>query len=344
MIESIEQVRSAEVPAALPERLGNWGTVLFASDAIMGILCIAVLAGIGVAASAFLAMASASILALAMGRYRESYAMRPRDEWYQTAAIATTAAPVGMILSLAFGLAWWGALAAALLWLGAAGMSSAALQRMRRGDRSFDPALGTLHHPRHGSRTSFELGVIRCFDAILAIVGLVVTAPLMAYIALRIRREDGDPVLFKQLRVGTDDTDFTLAKFRTMRQDAGSAWARPGDSRITPFGAFLRRSSLDELPQLVNVALGQMSLVGPRPEMREYANRFLKEVPLYSIRHVVRPGMTGWAQLYLPRNLEPGDAPRVVAYDLFYVEHVCVYLYLFCLTKTVCELRSHGAV
>jgi len=344
MLQNIEHVAAAEVPAALPERLGNWGTVLFASDAVTAVLAIAVLAALGAAASGFLALASALTLALAMGRYRVSYAMVPREEWYQTATVAAIAVPVGILLASLFGLLWWGAIVAPLLWLAGAGVASAMLQRMRRGARSFDPAIGTLHHPRHGSGTAFELGIIRCLDTVLAIGGLILTAPLFAYIAYRVRREDGPPVFFTQIRVGSDDSDFTLAKFRTMRKDAGNAWVRPGDSRITPFGTFLRQTSLDELPQLVNVALGQMSLVGPRPEMREYASRFLKEVPLYSIRHVVKPGMTGWAQLHLPRNLEPEDAPQVLAYDLFYVEHVGVYLYLFCLIKTMCELRSHEAV
>jgi lipopolysaccharide/colanic/teichoic acid biosynthesis glycosyltransferase len=344
MIQSVEHVVPTEMPAALPERLGNWGTILLVTDAIASFICIAILAPFGVAAAAFLAMASASMLSLALSRYRVSYGVCPRDEWYQSAAVAMLAAPLGAILAIIFGLTWWGAPASALLWLCGVGGVSAMLQKLRRGGRTYEAAIGTIHHPRHGGGRAFELGLIRCFDIVLSVIGLVVAAPAMAYIALRIHREDGAPVFFTQLRVGCNDSDFMLAKFRTMRQGAGSAWVRPGDERITPFGAFLRRSSLDELPQLVNVMLGQMSLVGPRPEMREYANRFVKEVPRYSLRHMLRPGLTGWAQLHLPRNLEPADVPQVLAYDVFYVEHVGVYLYLFCLIKTACELRSHRAV
>jgi lipopolysaccharide/colanic/teichoic acid biosynthesis glycosyltransferase len=329
---------------ALPERLEHAGTAMMAGDVVFAIISVLLLAPFGGAASAFLALATVFVVGVATGRYRVSFALRPRDEWYQAAAVAIVGALIGTLLALAFALPWWGGLAGTAIWTIGAGAWGAALQRFRRGERSFDPAIERLRHPRRRRSTAFELSIIRCFDAIFASIALVLFAPFFALIALTIRFEDGAPVLFRQRRVGRDDQDFMLGKFRTMRKDAGADWVRPGDARITRRGAFLRRTSLDELPQLVNVALGEMSLVGPRPEMREYADRFNREVPLYSLRHLIRPGLTGWAQLHLPRNLEPKDAPLVLSYDLFYVENVGIYLYLYCLIKTVCELASHRAV
>jgi lipopolysaccharide/colanic/teichoic acid biosynthesis glycosyltransferase len=328
----------------LPERLEHAGTAMMAGDVAFAVAAIVLLAPLGAAASAFLAVALIFVIAVAAGRYRVSFAVRARDEWYQAAAVASLGAVFGMLAALAFGLPWWGALAGAILWTLGAGLWAAALQRIRRGNRSYDAAIERIHHPRKRRSTAFELSIIRCVDVVLAWVALMLFAPLFGLIALAIRLDDGAPVLFRQRRVGRDDQDFTLGKFRTMRSDAGEAWARPGDARITRRGAFLRRTSLDELPQLFNVALGEMSLVGPRPEMREYADRFNREIPLYSLRHLVRPGLTGWAQLHLPRNLAPSDAPQVLSYDLFYVENVGVYLYLYCLIKTVCEFPAHRAV
>ncbi|MGB6985798.1 MAG: sugar transferase [Candidatus Aquilonibacter sp.] len=329
---------------ALPERLEHAGTAMMAGDVAVAVASILLLAPFGGAASAFLALATTFVVAVAAGRYRVSFALRTRDEWYQAGAVASLGALLGLLLALAFGLAWWGALAGAVLWTIGAGAWGAALQRMRRGERSFDPAIERLRHPRRRRSAAIELSIIRLFDVALASIALLVFAPFFALVALTIRLGDGAPVVFQQRRVGRDDQDFMLGKFRTLRNDAGAAWVRPGDTRITPRGAFLRRMSLDELPQLVNVALGDMSLVGPRPEMREYADRFNREIPLYALRHLIRPGLTGWAQLHLPRNLQPGDAPRVLSYDLFYVENVGVYLYLYCLIKTACEFTSQRAV
>ncbi len=169
-------------------------------------------------------------------------------------------------------------------------------------------------------------------------------APVLAMIAVAVWLDCKTPILFLQERIGRDDRAFTMWKFRTMRANASGQWATPGDERITRTGAFLRRSSLDELPQLWNVLRGDMSLVGPRPEMREYADRFNADLQNYSQRHIVRPGLTGWAQIILPRNLQPSDVPSVLVHDLFYVQNVSVYLYMFCLVKTLCECGTHAAV
>jgi len=187
----------------------------------------------------------------------------------------------------------------------------------------------------------FERALIRVLDVVFTVVAGVLLAPVMLAIAVMIRRNDGPPIIFRQVRVGQHDRNFVMLKFRTMREDAGAAWVVPGDDRITPFGAFLRRSSLDELPQLWNVLIGNMSLVGPRPEMRDYVDRFSAEAPTYWQRHLVRPGLTGWAQISLTRNVQPTDMPHVLRSDLFYVENASLYLYLFCLAKTAFELVSH---
>ncbi len=145
--------------------------------------------------------------------------------------------------------------------------------------------------------------------------------PVMLVAAAAITIESGSPVLFRQERMGENGRPFWILKFRTMRHNAGAQWAKPGDDRITRVGALLRRTSLDELPQLFNVLRGEMSIVGPRPEMVTFAASFSRNVPNYEQRHVVPPGITGWAQLYLRRNLDPSEIPGVLPYDLFYVEH-----------------------
>ncbi len=273
-----------------------------------------------------------------------SFALSARDEWYQAAGSALLGGSLATVLCLLLHFPWWAAASSSVLWALGAGAIASALHRARRGADRFDPSSdGT--RPVDVSRSLLpQLGVLRVFDIVIAVVGLVIGAPLIAACALIVAAGDGFPILFKQRRKGRDDKDFVLLKFRTMHKSAGSAWARPGDERITRRGAFLRRTSLDELPQLYNVLVGHMSIVGPRPEMSEYAERFAVELPRYSARHAMRPGLTGWAQLHLQRNLDPSDARRVLAYDLFYIEHASVYLYLFCVVKTACEIFGHDAV
>ncbi|MBV9272170.1 MAG: sugar transferase, partial [Candidatus Eremiobacteraeota bacterium] len=186
--------------------------------------------------------------------------------------------------------------------------------------------------------------LLRSFDIIVATVAAIVFLPMMAAVAAAVYFDSGAPVLFRQERVGRGGTMFRICKFRTMTTDAGANWARPGDSRITRIGAFLRRTSLDELPQIFNVLFGDMSVVGPRPEMQEFAAHFKTEIPHYDERHVVRPGITGWAQLYLKRNLEPSDVPDVLRCDLFYVEHASVPLNVAIVVKTAFEVLSHRPV
>ncbi len=164
--------------------------------------------------------------------------------------------------------------------------------------------------------------VKRAFDLFGALAILLVTAPLWPVVAFLIKRADGGPVFFSQVRMGLDGRSFRLYKFRTMRVDAeanGRLWTRNHDDRITPIGAFLRRTNLDELPQLLNVVLGDMSLVGPRPEQPEFVKRFADRYPEYMARHRVRAGLTGWAQV----NGLRGDTSirKRISHDLFYIEN-----------------------
>ena len=165
--------------------------------------------------------------------------------------------------------------------------------------------------------------VKRTFDLACSAALLLATCWLFPVIAWLIRREDGGPVFFSQVRTGLDGRSFELFKFRSMRIDAegdGEArWTRTHDSRVTPIGAFLRRTNLDELPQFYNVLRGDMSLVGPRPEQPKFVERFRNRYPTYNARHRVRSGMTGWAQV----NGLRGDTSirQRVAHDLYYIEN-----------------------
>ena len=148
------------------------------------------------------------------------------------------------------------------------------------------------------------------------------------------------PVIYEQERVGRHGRVFTLFKFRSMRPDAeartGAIWASPqGDPRVTPIGRFLRRSRLDELPQLWNILKGDMSFVGPRPERPPFVERLTWEIPYYGQRHVVRPGLTGWAQVKYTYGASVEDALMKLQYDLFYIKNVSLSLDLFILFSTV---------
>jgi len=165
--------------------------------------------------------------------------------------------------------------------------------------------------------------VKRAFDLFGSATLLLATSWLFPIIAWLIKREDGGPVFFSQVRTGLDGRSFRLFKFRSMRADAegdGEAhWTRSRDSRVTPIGDFLRRTNLDELPQLYNVLIGDMSLVGPRPEQPKFVERFRNRYPTYNARHRVRSGLTGWAQV----NGLRGDTSirQRVAHDLYYIEN-----------------------
>jgi Undecaprenyl-phosphate glucose phosphotransferase len=180
----------------------------------------------------------------------------------------------------------------------------------------------------------------RAFDLALAAIGLVVLAPVLAVIALWVRLDSPGPVLYAQERVGLNGRRFRMLKFRTMRADAeaggAAGWTRPGDPRRTVAGKVLRTFSLDELPQLWNVLLGQMSLVGPRPERPNYVEQFRASVPRYMLRHHVKAGITGWAQI----NGLRGDTPleRRIEFDLYYIRNWSLAFDLKILLLTVARV------
>jgi sugar transferase (PEP-CTERM system associated) len=187
-------------------------------------------------------------------------------------------------------------------------------------------------------RRSLDLAK-RVTDVLIASVGLVLASPLLALSALAIRLSSPGPVLYHQQRVGQNGRLFTIHKFRSMGTDAeaatGAVWATSSDPRVTPVGRILRRTRLDELPQLWNVLRGNMSFVGPRPERPEFVSNLTKQIPFYGQRHVVRPGLTGWAQVRHSYGSTIDDALLKLQYELFYIKHMSLTFDLFILFETV---------
>jgi sugar transferase (PEP-CTERM system associated) len=173
----------------------------------------------------------------------------------------------------------------------------------------------------------------------LALVGLVISFPLLPFILLAVKLDSSGPALYRQKRVGRRGVTFYCYKFRTMRQDAeadtGATWAADDDPRITRVGKFLRVSRLDEIPQLWCVLKGDMHFVGPRPERPEFVEWLSKEIPYYGVRHVVRPGITGWAQVQYKYGNTLEDAREKLQYDLFYIKNASVGLDLLILFQTI---------
>ena len=187
--------------------------------------------------------------------------------------------------------------------------------------------------------TRFGRAVKRGLDLVCGAVGLTLLAPVMALVALAVRLTSPGPVLYHQARVGRNGRVFLVHKFRSMRTDAeaktGAVWAQSNDTRVTPVGRFLRRTRLDELPQLWNVLKGDMSMVGPRPERPEFVSKLTEQIPFYGLRHGVRPGVTGWAQVRYTYGASVEDALQKLQYDLFYIKHVTVAFDLFILFSTI---------
>ena len=179
----------------------------------------------------------------------------------------------------------------------------------------------------------------RLIDIVASLIGLVLAAPLMVLVALAVKWTSPGPVVYRQKRVGQHGRVFTVLKFRSMRQDAeagtGAVWARANDNRVTPVGRFLRRSRLDEMPQLLNVLFGDMSLVGPRPERPEFVQQLTQQIPFYGQRHIIRPGLTGWAQVRYTYGSSVEDAFEKLQYDLFYIKNLSIPLDLFIIFSTV---------
>ncbi len=192
----------------------------------------------------------------------------------------------------------------------------------------------------HGFRRSstFQL-TRRSISILVSLVGLVLTAPLIPLIMLVVRLDSPGPVFYRQRRVGKGGNIFDVIKFRTMRQDAeagnGPQWAGEHDPRVTRVGKFLRASRLDEIPQLWCVLKGDMAFVGPRPERPEFVEWLSREIPYYGVRHIVRPGLTGWAQVRYKYGSTVDDAREKLQYDLYYIKNASIGLDLLIMFQTI---------
>lgn len=179
----------------------------------------------------------------------------------------------------------------------------------------------------------------RTADLFGSLTGLLLLAACVPFIAVLIKLDSRGPLLFRQVRVGRNDTSFVLYKFRTMCADAedgtGAVWAQLNDPRVTRIGRVLRKTRVDELPQLYNVLKGDMSFIGPRPERPEFVEKLKSIVPYYSERHSVKPGITGWAQIKYPYGASAKDALEKLRYDLFYIKNMSVLLEMTIVLETI---------
>ena len=178
----------------------------------------------------------------------------------------------------------------------------------------------------------------RAFDLFLSLMLLIPAAPIMLITALLIRLESPGPVIYRQDRVGLYEKEFTVYKFRSMRTDAeknGAVWAAANDARVTRVGKFIRKVRIDELPQIWNIIKGDMSFIGPRPERMTFVKQLKEHIPYYSLRHTVKPGLTGWAQVCYPYGANEEDARHKLEYDLFYVKNISILLDIHIIFKTV---------
>lgn len=195
------------------------------------------------------------------------------------------------------------------------------------------PTLDVSVSPLHGVNRYIK----EIEDRFLAFILLVLISPLLLLIAIGVKLSSPGPVFYRQVRVGWNNRKFTMLKFRSMPVDAeaktGAVWAKPGENRATRFGGFLRKTSLDELPQLLNVLKGDMSLVGPRPERPDFVEVFKEQVPNYMKKHMVKAGITGWAQVNGWRG--DTDLNRRIEHDLYYIQHWSVWFDMEIALRTV---------
>jgi lipopolysaccharide/colanic/teichoic acid biosynthesis glycosyltransferase len=187
--------------------------------------------------------------------------------------------------------------------------------------------------------SKFQYFQKRVADFCISILLLILTSPIMLYSIYRIKKESPDgPILFKQKRVGKDGKEFVCYKFRSMIPDAENdkpKFASKDDPRVFEWGAFMRKSRVDELPQLVNVLKGEMHLIGPRPERKYWVDQFKNQIPNYCKRHIVAPGITGWAQVNYPYGENLEDAKQKLMYDLYYIKNWSLMLEIKTIIKTI---------
>jgi len=180
-------------------------------------------------------------------------------------------------------------------------------------------------------------------DKTLALIILIITSPLMIWCAIGVKRSSPGPIFYRQERVSWNGTPFKMLKFRSMpvevETETGAVWAKEGEDRATEFGAMLRRTSLDELPQFINVLKGDMSIVGPRPERPIFVEKFKDEIPLYMQKHLVKAGITGWAQVNGWRG--DTDLNKRIEYDLYYIENWSIWFDLKIIILTIAKGFTH---
>jgi sugar transferase (PEP-CTERM system associated) len=191
----------------------------------------------------------------------------------------------------------------------------------------------------HGFNVKASQQIVRRLISILvSFIGLMICLPFIPFIILAVRLSSPGPIFFRQTRVGLRGRNFSVIKFRTMRQDAeakGAVWATKNDPRVTSLGRFMRKTRLDEIPQLWNVLRGEMGFVGPRPERPEFVQWLTSEIPYYELRHMIRPGITGWAQVRYQYGATLEETKQKLEYDLYYVKHLSVGLDLLIMFETI---------
>lgn len=187
--------------------------------------------------------------------------------------------------------------------------------------------------------TAFKRNTKRISDVLFSSLGLLIALPLFPLIALAIKLDSSGPVFYKQLRVGEMEKEYFIYKFRTMghnaEKESGAVWAQKQDPRVTRMGKFMRKTRLDEIPQLYNVLKGDMSFIGPRPERKVFVDRLEEIIPFYSTRHFIKPGVTGWAQVRYPYGASDEDALEKLRYDLFYLKHCSFFFDMKIIKETV---------
>ncbi len=197
----------------------------------------------------------------------------------------------------------------------------------------YDPAYA---HPVY-------FAVKRTLDVVISLMGMLAFAPVAPIVVALIKLQDGGPAIYSQVRVGLHNEHFRIYKFRTMRLDAetnGAQWAKVNDDRTTWFGRLLRKTRVDEVPQFWNILRGDMSFIGPRPERPEFVGKIEAAVPFYSYRHLIKPGLTGWAQINYPYGASIEDARQKLAYDLYYMKYGTITRELQILLRTIVAMMQ----
>ncbi len=201
-----------------------------------------------------------------------------------------------------------------------------------------------LENVKESQKSLYEVGK-RLFDIFMAVIILLITLPFMPFIYAAVKSDSKGPFLFKQKRTGRKGKEFLAIKIRSMyinSESSGPQWAQKNDPRVTKVGRLMRKARIDEIPQLINILRGEMSFIGPRPERPEFIERLEKKIPYYNERSLVKPGLTGWAQINFPYGASEKDALEKLQYDLFYIKNRSFVLDLSITLKTIKTVLGGG--